>query len=326
MIELSLGNGVTPTAQDADHQLESASKLVSSVQLGYAGDTLNTAIYLKRTAADLGSDASVSFVSAVGCDTFSDQMLLMIESESINTNHIARNSKRLPGIYAISTDEFGERSFSYWRDSSAARLLFQEPFGPALQSLEQYDGIYYSGITLAVLPSQIRTQLLNYLNHFRKNEDKWVAFDSNYRPHLWQSADEARQFTEQAYRNCDIALPSVDDEQNLFEDDSESAVIERLQSYGIKQGALKRGAKGAYNLTLDENTNEHAVTADSGNLIVVESVVDSTAAGDSFNGGYLASWIYDKKQPSALVAGHNCAARVIQHRGAIVPIDTWLAG
>ena len=46
--------------------------------------------------------------------------------------------------------------------------------------------------------------------------------------------------------------------------------------------------------------------------------VDSTAAGDSFNAGYLSAWLSGAECAAAIAAGHALSRRVIRHRGALV--------
>ncbi len=314
MIELSLmAQSVGPASQSEVSSDDSAAQRLGA-SVGFAGDTLNTAIYLSRIAKSLRCSIDVAFVSAIGKDAFSEKMLEMIRSEAINIEHIGRHESRLPGLYAITTDKNGERSFSYWRSNSAARMLFQTSSKPQLAELMQYDAIYYSAITLAILPNHIKNNFLSFLADFRKQTGKWVAFDSNYRPALWSSNEEAMLFTEQAYRCCDIALPSLDDELLLFNDTSEKEVLARLKSFGINQGALKRGADGPLDLG-----NHRKIE----NAKPVEQVIDSTAAGDSFNGGYLANWIVKGNAYIALEQGHRCASHVVKHKGAIIPANIW---
>lgn len=286
----------------------------------FAGDTLNAAIYLKRSLNTHSTnqstgDSQVAYITVLGTDSFSDQIVDAIQGEDIDTQFIPRTAERVPGLYAISTDEQGERSFTYWRDQSAARLLFQESVGPAIKQLEHFDLLYYSAITLAILPVEIKEQFLGFIERYRQLPGKQVAFDSNFRPKLWASQEEAMHYTSLAWSRCDIALPSLDDEMALFGDESEAAAIKRLGSYGFKSGALKRGAKGPLDLAANAGPEIQ--------FSQVNKVVDSTAAGDSFNGGYLASYISNQNSAQAMSAGHECASRVVQHQGAIVDKTLW---
>lgn len=271
-----------------------------AAQLGVAGDTLNTAIYLKRCAPDL----SVSYITRLGRDHFSDQVTQFMAQHEIDTGSIERSDSKHPGLYAITLDAEGERSFTYWRDQSAARDLFQSTGGPRFEVLEAFDLLYLSGITLAILSEEVREGLLSYLRHSPQK----LAFDSNYRPALWADQKTAQHWVTAFWAQADIALPSIDDEAALF-DETENQVRARFFDLGI-EGALKQGAGGPLSLGPEVVVQSYPAA---------ERVVDTTAAGDSFNGGYLAATLTGASQQDALMAGHNCAAHVVQHRGAIVP-------
>lgn len=290
----------------------------SSAAVGYAGDTLNTAVYLQRAleAAGEHDNHAVSYVTALGTDNFSRQMIALVEHENVKTDLIQKCDERLPGLHAINTDDNGERTFTYWRDQSAARTLFSPDTGPDFQQLESFDLIYYSAISLAILPDSIKQQWLGFLESYRKLPGKQVAFDSNYRPRLWESVAHARQYTKAAFVRCDIGFPSVDDEMALFGDSSKEAVLERLASYELTRGVLKCGVEGPIDLADISTTHELPTTA---------KVVDSTAAGDSFNGAYLASAILDKPTAQCIADGHHCAMRVIGFPGGIVDRSLWQA-
>lgn len=273
--------------------------------LGIAGDTFNTAVYLKRQ----GPGLEVAYATKLGRDRFSDRILERLREEDISTAMVARSDDRLPGLYAIITDEKGERSFLYWRDASAYRTLLQPP-GLDLEALGTYDLVYLSAISLAVLPQADRDRLFDRLAAYRKAGGR-VAFDSNYRPRLWPDAATARAEIERAWRLTDLGLPSVDDEMALYGDAGWQQVRDRLRGWGVTQGALKRGHEGP--VSLGEAAAPPAPP--------VARVVDSTAAGDSFNAGYLAARLGGANETDALAAGHALASRVIQHRGAILPRD-----
>lgn len=285
--------------------------------LGFAGDTMNTAIYLKRL---LGAKSDVSLVTVLGNDTLSERLVHRLETESINTARIDRSDDRLIGLYAITTDESGERTFSYWRSQSAARTLFQHGSETDFSHLSEADVVYFSAITLAILPPDVRVALLNELNRLRQSKELTVVFDSNYRPTLWESKAEAQRFVSAAWKITDIALPSVDDEQLLFDDVSDTAVIKRLADYGINRGALKRGERGP--LSLNHALHESQREMESLDNVSVK-VVDTTAAGDSFNAGYLSATLAGADEQTALQAGHACSVRVIGHKGAIIPLEKW---
>ena len=290
--------------------------------LGFAGDTLNSAIYLKRL---LGNSAQVSFITKLGRDPLSIRTKRFIESELIDTSRIEESTTRSIGLYAIETDDTGERTFSYWRGQSAARTLFEEGEGNDFSALVGFDILCFSAISLAILPANTRQALLDELSRLRAENGVRVVFDSNYRPALWESVEAARHFVAAAWRVTDIALPSVDDEQALFGDDTESAVVSRLHSYGVKQGALKRGALGPRSLQPQHLQSRSTAPYFS----AAETIVDTTAAGDSFNAGYLSQLLAsvgtdpESDNDSAMQAGHACSMRVIANSGAIIPKDLW---
>ena len=279
----------------------------SNAQLGVAGDSMNTAIYLKRS---LGPEHEVAFVSMVGQDAFSDRIADFIAGEGVSTELLKRHPSRLPGLYSISTSDTGERSFSYWRDSSAAKMMFTAQDGVKFDELNGFDVVFASAISLAILSQQVRDELFDWVSKFRSTGGTFV-FDSNYRPALWPDVQTAQREISRAWSHCDIALPSIDDEVALYDDENEENLIARFRNYGVTSGVMKRGDLGP--ISLSKNAIPLPVYAKAKN------VVDTTAAGDSFNGGFLASFLTTKNVEQAAKAGHDLASHVVSHRGAIVP-------
>ena len=104
---------------------------------GYGGDTLNTAVYLARLGVP------VDYVTALGDDRWSDEMIAGWREEGVGTSLVARLPSRLPGLYVIQTDNKGERRFSYWRDRAPARDVCAPSRSEALnRALRSYDVLY----------------------------------------------------------------------------------------------------------------------------------------------------------------------------------------
>ena len=271
--------------------------------LGFAGDSYNTAVYAAR---EIRVPGAVAYLTRVGSEPLSAAFVKQAADEGIDVSHVAVDPDRHIGIYSVSTDANGERSFHYWRSESAARRLF----AAEAMSMPDADIIYLSGITLAILTSAARRRLVEVLISRRLAGAK-IAFDSNFRPKLWENAAAARRTTQAMWDITDIALPSVDDEMALFGDDTEAAVIDRFAGRDWDGIAIKRGIRGPISPQLDAAAHPKFPTT--------EKVIDTTAAGDSFNGGYLAAFLAGEGEAERLAAGHTLAARVVGAPGAILP-------
>lgn len=272
--------------------------------LGYAGDTFNTAWYLRR----LLPEAAVDYLSAVGEDAVSARMLDFMASEGIGTTHIRRLRDRSVGLYLIQVDK-GERSFAYWRSTSAARNLADEPKGLAA-GLAGARLAYLSGITLAILAPEPRAALLAALRMARA-AGTLVAFDPNIRPALWPDADVMRRALTEGAAHADIILPSFDDEAQHFGDATPEATARRYAAAGAGLVVVKDGPNPVVSLQAGV-LETHRLPAPAA------TPVDSTAAGDSFNAAFLAAWLQDRPLAQAVSAGATLAAKVIAAPGALV--------
>lgn len=76
----------------------------------FGGDTLNTALYLSRLTKD--HSVITRYITGLGKDPFSQQMLNSWQQEGINTEEVFISDKHLPGMYLIETAADGERRFS----------------------------------------------------------------------------------------------------------------------------------------------------------------------------------------------------------------------
>jgi 2-dehydro-3-deoxygluconokinase len=273
-------------------------------RMGFAGDTFNTAWYLRRR---LPAGWAVDYVSAVGTDAASAGMIGFMEAAGIGTRHVARLPDATVGLYLIELKD-GERSFSYWRGQSAAKRLAEDE-ARLRAALAGADLAYLSGITLAILPPPDRARLLAALGDYRAAGGR-VAFDPNLRPRLWSSPSAMTEAVTEAARHADIALPSFEDDAGAFGDADPEACARRYAALGAAEVVVKNGA-GRMAALADAAWHAH-------DPVAAPEVVDTTAAGDSFNAGYLAARLTGAPVAEALATGSALAARVVGGRGALV--------
>lgn len=273
-------------------------------QRNFAGDTFNTAWYFHRHAP---AGWSTAYFTAVGDDAASDQLVAFIEGTGVSARWIARIAGRSPGLYMIDLDGV-ERHFSYWREASAARQLADDR-----ERLEAALGesalIYLSGITLAILREEARQRLMAGLKTARA-AGKTIAFDPNIRPRLWVDAEAGRTAITDAARVSHIVLPTFSDEAGYFGDASPGETGERYRAAGADIVIVKNGTEPC--LALAARTTL-AVPA-----VPVTDPVDTTGAGDSFNGAFLAARAGGADLKTALEIAHATAANTVRGYGALV--------
>ena len=292
---LSIGECMVELAPTADGRYER----------NFAGDTFNTCYYARNY---LPSDWSVEYVSAVGTDEISETMLAFIAAQHVGTSRIARVADRSVGLYMIQLNN-GERKFSYWRSHSAAKTLADDS-ARVDGWLASAKAIFFSGITIAILGAQGRSNLFGALRRAR-DKGATIAFDPNIRLRLWPDPAEMRTSITRAASIANLVLPSFDDEANAFGDVTPSATVARYLSAGAQIVVVKNGAQDVL-----VGSNEHQITT---SVSPVDLVVDATAAGDSFNGAFLASYLMRGDVTAAAELGTAVASKVIGFRGALAP-------
>lgn len=294
---------------------ELSGSLFASMEQGFGGDTMNTAIYLKQLMAD---EVQVSYVSVMGNDHLSKAMIDRWQQFGVDTQFVLTDAHRHCGLYMIQNDDNGERHFQYWRSDSAAKFLMQhQKASEVFEQIAIYDAVFLSGISIAILSELDRSALMAYLFELRKNGVK-ILFDGNYRPQLWGSVEQAQRVYKAIYKVCDLALVTHDDEALLWGDADVETTIRRLQIFDINELITKDGANGCY--YTKNNETSHIGTKS------IKQVVDTTAAGDSFNAGFLSGWLQSMPVVHSCQMGNQVAAQVIQEKGAIVELNAGLIG
>jgi len=288
-----------------------AGRSSSDYRMGYGGDSLNVALYCARWGGQ------VDYVTVIGDDGFSRNMRADWALENIGVGLVQKMPNRQSGLYIIETDGRGERSFTYWRDNAPAREMFDgKDCAALLQDLRDFSHIYFSGITLSLFSKSALEVFMDLLVAYKRGGGTLI-FDLNYRPARWESAEKARGIIAPFLPLIDIALPSQDDEDLLYGKSTPELIIERYRKLGVSEIVVKCGVKGCV-LWHEGETKQIAAN-------IIETPVDTTAAGDGFNGGYLAARLSGKSPVQAVGYGQKTASLVIGYPGAIVPRQNWPA-
>jgi len=274
--------------------------------LGFAGDTFNTAWYIANNHADVNS----AYFSKVGDDELSDQMLKFMSDNQVDTRYITTVAGSTIGLYLISLVN-GERTFSYWRNKSAATFLGQN-VDDVGNAMKKQDMIYFSGITLAILDQNSRENLFSCLKSARRAGKK-IAFDPNLRPKLWNDKKEMCDVIMAGANLSDIILPSFEDEATWFSDADPMSTLARYQNVGAETVVVKNAGDPVL-FWSQHGTGTYLVES-------VEKIIDSTAAGDSFNAEILVGLLREIPLADAINNAANLAKKVLMGQGALVKIS-----
>ncbi len=266
---------------------------------GFGGDTSNAMIAAARQGASTG------YLTAVGGDPFGRELCNLWQAEGVDTGGVIVRDQDPTGVYFVQPHPSG-RSFSYARRGSAASL-----YGPGdlpEQSIAEAKVVHVSALSQAISPS-MRAATFRAAEIARAHGTK-VSYDTNLRLNLW-TLEEARATVEAFLPLADIVLPSDDEAQTLLGLTEDGAILDHFQSAGAEIVILKRGARGP-------------VLSCGGTRLTVPvpmvEALDSTGAGDSFAGGFLAYWVETGDVALSARRAAQVAAGTVSGYGAVDPI------
>lgn len=293
-------------------EFHSAEPLASASQLqrAYGGDVLNALVANQRLGGKTG------FITAVGDDPFGSGLLAAWRDEGVD---ISRAFERPGdnGVYFISVAPSGERAFTYRRHGTPASQLGPEDLDPAYIASSHW--LLLSGITQALSPTAQAATLA--AARIAADAGVRIAYDPNYRPRLWAmqgGLPAARAAFDEIAPFADWLLPShpadavlLGADESLAEDlDTAFAVAVRFAERA-PHVALKCGADGCILAHSGAVRHVPGVKAD--------KVVDTTGAGDCWNGSFLFHLQQTGSPLDAALAANRRAAAKLAYRGAIPP-------
>ncbi|WP_136637634.1 sugar kinase [Pseudooceanicola onchidii] len=266
---------------------------------GHGGDTSNCAIAAARQGA------SVGYVTHIGADAFGDSFMALWADEGIDTSTVRQVTDAHTGVYFVTHGADGHQ-FSYFRAGSASSRMGPDDL-PRV-ALQQAGVLHVSGISQAI-SDRAADAVFDAIAVVRAAGGR-VSYDTNLRLKLWP-LDRARAVIHAAMAQCDIALPGYEDAQQLTGLDDPDAIADFYLHLGAGIVALTLGAEGTLVATPDDRRRIRGrqVTA-----------VDATAAGDTFDGAFLARLV-DGDDPFAAARYANAAAALsTQGYGAVAPM------
>lgn len=271
---------------------------------GHGGDVSNAAV----AAARQGARAAI--FTAVGGDSFGTDFLGLWDRETIDRSSVIVRPEGRTGAYFISYGEDGH-VFSYARAGSAASLVRREEL--PLAQIAASHILHASGISQAISES-CADAAYAAMRHARESGTT-ISYDTNLRLRLWP-LDRARAIIHGAVALSDIALPGLDDAQQLTGLERPEEICDFYLQLGCGIVALTMGKSGT-------------MVAVDGRREVIPArpveAVDATGAGDTFDGAFLAQWLRDRDPFGAAAYANAAAALSTLGKGAVAPMPSRVA-
>lgn len=266
---------------------------------GFGGDSQNVAIAAARQGASAG------YLTSLGQDWMGDAFLDLWRSEGVDASRVSRHPTAPTGVSFVTHDEAGHK-FDYLRKNSAASLM--APDSLAVDYIAGARFLHLSAIGQAI--SDSARQTCNAAVSAARAAGVKVSYDTNLRLRLWD-LETARRTIDATIARCDVALPSLDDSQQLTGLSEPDAIADYYLKLGAPLVALKMAAEGALIATPKERVRVPAYRV---------VAVDATGAGDTFDGAFLARLLAGDDVLTAARYANVAAALSTCGYGAVTPI------
>ena len=242
---------------------------ISDVELGFVARPGGAPANVAVAASRLGSAAA--FVGSVGEDLFGDFILRALESEGVETGGVSRQSaptRTSLAFVEIAPD--GDRAFTFYRTKPAAdELLSAEDVTEKLIAGASF--VNFGSIPLIREPARSATHRIARL---AREHDVRVAFDVNFREHLWKGREAAREAVDPLLDLSTIVKLGDDELEPLLGTDDIDEAARTLLDRGVPLVLVSKGPDGAFYATSEFRGEVPAFD--------IEEVVDATGAGDAF--------------------------------------------
>jgi ribokinase len=256
--------------------------------VGPGGKGSNQAIAAARL------NGEVSFITKVGKDSHSEMAFNLYKEAGVKTNSIIQDEKLFTGVAGIMIDKDGNNAINVV--SGAAEHLVAEDIDNKIETIKNSE-IF---LTQMETPDEITIYALK-----KAKEHKCITI-LNPAP--------ARKIDEDNFKLIDFFTPNETEAEfylnkNLKTDkDIKNAANEFLKK-GIKNVIITLGEKGIYFANRDENFFLEAYK-------LKQAVIDTTGAGDAFNGAFAVGLANDLDIKEALSFANKVAGISTTRLGA----------
>lgn len=267
--------------------------------LGFGGDTSNAAVAAARSGARTG------YLTALGADAFGQRFLELWRREGIDCSRVTIDRQAATAVYFVTHGENGH-DFSYLRAGSAASRM--NPADLPTNYIASAQILHLSGISQAISASAADAGFAAI--DAAKAAGRLVSYDTNLRLKLWPLA-RARAIIHEAMRFADIALPGLEDAQQLTGAEDPDTIADFYLRLGAQIVALTLGKSGCLIATPASRLRVPSIAVEA---------LDATGAGDTFDGAFLAEFVVTRDPFAAGRFANAAAALSTTGYGAVAPM------
>jgi ribokinase len=242
-------------------------------------------------AARLGAD--VTFISRLGQDSFGEMALAACQAEQINTDFILFDEQKASGVALIMVDQQGENEIAV---ASGANFALTPADVAAAESMIQSADCVLLQLEVPLSTVEAAVELAN--KHH-------VLVILNPAP--------ARPLPTKLLHSIDILTPNETEAAILGQNINQTDAVQSVRQLGVKTIIMTLGSKGA--LLIRDDLQQEIST------FPIE-VVDSTAAGDAFNGALAVALGNGRSLQDAITFANAAGALATTKAGAQQSLPT----
>jgi len=236
------------------------------------GATANTAV----AAAKLGVHSA--FIGMVGYDGFGRMMIDVMKGYGVDTTYTGMTRVACTTLAFVTLSQDGDRSFTFARKPGADLLLSEDDVPDGLFNVRD---ILHFG-SLGMIPGSLSKEAHKKALVTAKSAGSIISFDPNVRLPLWDDPADLKATVLEYLPFADIVKVSNDEIDLLFDTDDEKSVALYCFSQGVSVVFVTRGKNGAAVYTPKYSAEAAGMPL---------TAVDTTGAGDAFNGAMLSRFL-----------------------------------